>query len=220
MLVLGIDDAGRGSVVGPLIVAGFVVDSKKEEELKRLGVKDSKLLSPEKRLELSEELERIAENIIVMRIQPCVIDDWHSKGLSLDKLEAKKMAEIIELSKAEKVYLDALTSRPKKFSKLVQSFLGSKVELVAENFADKKYPVVSAASILAKVERDKAIRELEQKVGKTIGRGYPSDPLTIKFLEELLEEKKKFPAFVRKSWSTAEILVAKKFQKKLLQFLK
>jgi ribonuclease HII len=95
-------------------------------------------------------------------------------------------------------------------------FLPFKVQIISEHKADKKYPIVSAASIIAKVERDKAIKEIEEKYGE-VGCGYPTDPKTIKFLEKYLKKYGKYPEFVRKSWKPAKRLKteAKSKQEKL-----
>jgi len=216
---MGIDDAGRGAVIGPLVIAGASFFKKDLKKLKELGVKDSKELSKEKREELAEKIEELASEIIVMKVKPCKIDSWRKLNRSLDLLEAKKMAEIIQISNANIFYLDALTSRPQKFKRVVESFLDKKVKIKAENFADKKYVVVSAASIIAKVERDKEIEELKKKVKFDFGVGYPHDPKTIEFLKKLIEEKKELPTFIRKTWLTTEILLEEKIQKKISQFL-
>ena len=211
----------KGAVIGPLVICGLVIDKKDETYLKEIGVKDSKELSSNKRNEIAEKIEKVARNIIILRVPPCKIDSWREMDRSLDLLEAKKIAEIIELSKVNKVYLDALTSRPKKFGNLVKSFLKNKnVEIVAENFADKKYPVVSAASILAKVERDKAIEELKKELNYNFGIGYPSDERTIEFLKKILKKRKRWPRFVRKSWVTSELIKEDLEQSKLIKFFK
>lgn len=221
MLILGIDDVGRGAVIGPLVICGLVVEKDKEKLLKRIGVKDSKELTPGQRKKLAKDIERVAKDIILIKIPACKIDRWRQLKRSLDLLEAEKMAEIIEIARAEKVYLDALTTRPKKFEKLVKSFLrNKKIKIVAENFADKKYPVVSAASILAKVERDKAIEKLKKKMNYDFGVGYPHDERTINFLEMILKKEKRWPSFVRKTWVTSELIKKDLTQSKLIQFLK
>ncbi len=211
----------KGAVIGPLVICGLAIDKKDEKYLKEIGVKDSKELNSSKRKEIAGKIEKVARKIIVLRIPPCKIDSWREIDRSLDLLEAKKMAEIIELANVNEVYLDALTSRPKKFGNLVKSFLRNKnVEIIAENFADKKYIVVSAASILGKVERDKAIEELKKELNYDFGVGYPSDERTIEFLKKILKKRKRWPRFVRKSWVTSELIKEDLEQSKLIQFFK
>ena len=182
-------------------------------------MKDSKVLSPKKREELAEKIESVASNIVVLRVQPCRIDDMRAIGTNLDRIEAMKMAEIITMSGFGKVYIDALSQNPKRFEKVIREYLnGNESELIVKNYMDESVAVVSAASIIAKVSRDKAVREIEERVGVPIGVGYPHDAATISFVEGLLREKKELPTFVRKSWVTVELLREKLEQKKLNVF--
>jgi len=222
MLVTGIDEAGRGALIGPLVVAGVTIDKKDEKRLLALGVKDSKKLSPKRREELAKAIEEIARNIVVMRVQPCRIDVMRAKGINLDKIEAMKMAEIIEMCNGSKIYVDSLEYNSAKFKNIVQSFLKDKnYDLIVENYLDESIPVVSAASIIAKVNRDEAVKEIERKAGQSIGVGYSHDPLTIKFVEKLIKESKGkgLPPYVRKSWVTTQMLQEKSWQKKIKDFI-
>lgn len=219
ILICGIDEAGRGAIIGPLVLAGVVVDSKDEKKLKKIGVKDSKLLSPKRRKELAEKIEEIAKSIIVLRVQPCKIDSLRAQKFNLDKIEAMKMAEIIDMCGAEKVFVDSLERNTNKFKNLIFSFLKNKdVEVVVENYLDESVPVVSAASIIAKVNRDEIIEEIKKREGFDFGVGYSHDPLTIKFLKKLIKEGK-LPNYVRKSWITTQELLKKSSQQKLKDFL-
>lgn len=221
MLITGLDEAGRGAVIGPLVVAGVTIDKNHEKKLIKLGVKDSKQLTPKRREELAGEIEKLASSIIVMRIRACKIDNYRAKKINLDKIEAMKMAEVIEMSNGGKVFVDALSINPKRFRNLVLSYMrNKKVDLVAENFADQNYPVVSAASIIAKVERDKAIRKLEERVGEPLGVGYPHDETTVAYIEKLIKQRKKLPSFVRQSWITTQMLKEKNWQRKIKDFFR
>lgn len=210
----------RGALVGPLVVAGVTVDKKDEKKLLKIGVKDSKVLTPKKREELASKIEKIAKNIVVLRVQPCKIDSFRATGINLDKIEAMKMAEIIGMNDESKIFVDSLTQNPNKFQNLIFSYLkNNEVDMVVKNYLDESIPVVSAASIIAKVERDKTIKELESKVGQPIGVGYPHDPLTINFVEKLIKETKgKLPTYIRKSWITVQALQEKSWQKKVKDF--
>ena len=211
----------KGAVIGPLVICGLLIDSKKEKKLKKLGVKDSKELSVKRREELAKEIEKLGD-IIVLKIPACKIDANRKHGINLNLLEAKKMAEIIDMLKPDKAIIDTPGTNTKKFEDEIRSYLENKnVKLICENFADKNYPVVSAASIIAKVERDKSIRELEKKVGRPIGVGYSHDSKTIEFLEKLVKEKDgKLPPYVRKTWDTVEQMVKRQRQRKILDFFK
>jgi ribonuclease HII len=195
------------------------IDKKDERGLVELGVKDSKQLTPKQRTRLAKEIERIAHSVVVIRVQPCKIDSYRAQKINLDRIEAMKMAQIIDMCGSSCIYLDALTSNPERFAKLVSGYMQTKsAKIVAENFADQKYPVVSAASIIAKVERDKAIEMLKKKLNREFGNGYPHDERTIEFVKELLK-KGKLPSYVRQSWVTAQILQEQRWQRKIKDFL-
>ncbi|MEM0356787.1 MAG: ribonuclease HII [Candidatus Bathyarchaeia archaeon] len=206
MLVAGVDDAGRGSVIGPLVIAGVLVNSEDIPKLAQLGVKDSKLLSPTRRETLAVEIKRIAKKHVVVKLSPAEIDKVVMTGRKLHRLnwlEAQAMAKVIELLRPNIVYVDASDVLEERFKQQILEFLPFKVEIVSEHKADRKYPVVSAASIIAKVERDREIAELKAKYGD-FGCGYPTDPKTMEFLRRCLETFKEYPDFVRKSWRPAK----------------
>ncbi|MBS7608085.1 ribonuclease HII [Candidatus Bathyarchaeota archaeon] len=205
-MVAGVDDAGRGSVIGPLVIAGVLVNSEDIPKLAQLGVKDSKLLSPTRRETLAVEIKRIAKKHVVVKLSPAEIDKVVMTGRKLHRLnwlEAQAMAKVIELLRPNIVYVDASDVLEERFKQQILEFLPFKVEIVSEHKADRKYPVVSAASIIAKVERDREIAELKAKYGD-FGCGYPTDPKTMEFLRRCLETFKEYPDFVRKSWRPAK----------------
>ena len=220
-LIMGIDEAGRGALIGPLVVAGVVVSEENEKKLKEIGVKDSKQLRPERREKLAVQIEDIADNILVMRVQPCRIDKLRSEGIKLDMIEAIKMAEIIEMGNPNKVYVDALSANPKRFEgQILQNIRTAEPEFVVENYADETYPVVSAASIISKVERDKVISEIKKKVKYDFGVGYSHDARTIKFVEEMIKKRKPLPTFIRQSWITTQVLIEANLQSKIKDFFR
>lgn len=203
-------------------MAGVTIDIKSEKVLKALGVKDSKELKPKKREELYKQIEKIAKDIFVLKVAPCRIDTYRNMGINLDKIEAMKMAEIVDFNSSQKVYIDSLTQNPKRFKSLVEKFVKKKgAELIVENYMDESVISVSAASIVAKVERDKEIEELKQQVGFNFGVGYPHDPLTIQFIEKIIKETngKQLPDYIRKSWVTTEMLQEKNWQRKVVDFI-
>ena len=220
--VLGIDESGRGSVIGPLVVCGFLIDEKDEKKLKAIGVKDSKKLTPKKREELASKIEEIGIHIVIIRIPSCKIDSNRKKGINLNQIEAIKMAEIINLLEPDKVIVDALGYNTNKFRDYLFSKMeNKKIKLVSENFADQNYPVVSAASIIAKVNRDEAIEELKKKVGEDFGVGYPHDTRTIEFINKLAEKNHgKLPTYIRHTWDTVERIQNQYSQLRILSFFK
>lgn len=201
-------------------MAGVTVSKEDEERLKSIGCKDSKVLSPKKREELAEKIEKIARNIVVLRIQPCTIDDQRAAGINLDKIEAMKMAQIIGMTgNGGTTYVDALTQNPKRFEQVIVGYLKDKsADIVVKNYMDESVVVVSAASIIAKVERDKAIQEIKDTVGVDFGVGYPHDKRTVDFVASLIKERKELPTFVRRSWMTTQDLIEKSWQKKVKDF--
>jgi ribonuclease HII len=136
------------------------------------------------------------------------------KKINLNELEAKTFALIIDRLKPKLVYMDSPDPNPKLFEQRIQKYLKTKPELVVENFADKKYVAVAAASILAKVRRDQRIAELRDRYGD-LGSGYPADPRTIAFLESWVREHGKLPDFARRSWETARRVEERAKQRKL-----
>ena len=206
MLVAGVDEAGRGCVIGPLVIAGVLIREEKMPILTRLGVKDSKLLSSKKREALAVEIARLAEKHVVMKLSPVEIDRAVESGRKLHKLnrlEAQTMAMIIEALKPDEAYVDAADVVEERFKHHIQEDLPFKARIVSKHKADRTYPVVSAASIIAKVERDKEIAALTAQYGD-FGSGYLTDPKTMKFLKKWLQTHGEYPDCVRKSWKPAK----------------
>jgi ribonuclease HII len=206
MLVAGVDDAGRGCIIGPLLIAGVMMKEEDLPKLKELGVKDSKLLSPRRRETLAVEIKKIVQKHSVIKLSPKEIDKVVETGRKLhrlNRLEAQTMAKVIEDLKPDIAYVDASDVLEERFKQHILECLSFKVQIVSEHKADRKYPIVSAASIIAKVERDKEIAELASKYGD-FGSGYPTDPKTINFLQQCLEKMGEYPDFIRKSWKPAK----------------
>ncbi|MEM1586284.1 MAG: ribonuclease HII [Candidatus Bathyarchaeia archaeon] len=206
MLICGVDDAGRGPVIGPLVIAGVLVDEDGLQKLIQLKVRDSKTLSPKRRNELAAQILGVVRNYSVIKVQPWEIDSVIERGKKfnrLNRLEARIMARIISELKPDIAYVDASDVLPERFKQHILEELPFKVEIISEHKADKTYPVVSAASIIAKVERDREIEILKRKYGD-FGSGYPTDPKTISFLRNWIEKHNSYPDFVRKSWKTAK----------------
>ncbi len=206
MLVSGVDEAGRGSVIGPLVIAGVSLEENDLPKLVDLGVKDSKLLSPQKRETLAKQIRELALNCHVVSLSPVEIDQVVETGKRLHRLnrfEAQAMARVITILKPEVVYVDAADVLADRFGEHIAENLDFKLKIVSEHKADITYPIVSAASIIAKVERDMEISVLQKKHGN-IGCGYPSDSKTIKFLGDWIRKFGSYPDFVRKSWKTSK----------------
>ncbi len=218
--ILGIDEAGRGAVIGPLVICGAMVCEKELKELIKIKVKDSKLLSPKQREELVPKIRVILDAYDIVKIGPHEIDEKRTSGISLNDIEAEKMAGIINNFRPDIVYVDAIDSDIRTFRARLGKFLRfDPKKMILEHKADVTYPIVSAASILAKVERDEDISSLAEFYGN-IGSGYPSDSITVSFLKSWLKEHKKLPNIVRETWSTAEELKKRGKQKNLQEFIR
>lgn len=215
--IAGIDEAGRGPVIGPMIIAGVLVSEDKINELLEIGVKDSKLLTPKIRGKLAPLIKNIVDDYVILEIKPSEIDTYVENN-KLNVLEAEKFAFIIKKLKPDIVYTDAPQRNVKKYSLLIQRMLDYSPKIISENYAER-YPVVAAASILAKVKRDNIIDHLKLTYGE-LGSGYCHDPATKNFLIKWYREHKYFPNIVRKSWSTIREIENKysKRQKKLIEF--
>ena len=169
----GVDEAGKGAVFGPMVVAA--VSSDHEEILPGIGIKDSKQLSPEKRTALYEEIAGTCS--IAIRVVSAGEIDSGRKTMTLNVMLARLHAAVITDLAPDLAYVDACDVIAERYGHMVTNFLGCQCHIRAEHHADESFPLVSAASIVAKVIRDREIEALAAKYGN-IGSGYPSDQRT------------------------------------------
>jgi ribonuclease HII len=213
----GIDEAGRGPVVGPLVV-GLVLGA--PEKLSKLGVRDSKLLSPARRTALDAQIREAADRVEVIEVSASELDARMERR-SLNVVEVDCFAELARRVPADTYYLDACDTNPRRFGNafLARLLREPPPRVVSEHGADARYPLVSAASIVAKVRRDRVIRtiadRLEPAIGLPLGSGYSHDERTIAFLERHLELHGRLPAEARAQWATSQNLKAARAQAKL-----
>ena len=196
MQICGIDDAGRGSMLGPLVISGISIDKKNLRKLSLLGVKDSKKLSPKNRELLYKKIIELADDYYIAKIPPRSIDA-SVKRHGLNELEAKYMAKVVSKLDPDTSYVDSCDVNPKRFGKEI-SKLSDNHKIKSYHHADSRFVIVSAASILAKVTRDRAIERLRKN--HDLGSGYPSDSKTVKFVTNYYKTNNSLPTFVRKSW--------------------
>lgn len=201
-------DSPLGPIIGPLVICGICIEEGTEKKLVDLGVKDSKLLTPLQRSRIAKVLEKEYEfhRIVIL---PDEIDAAVEKndGLNLNWLEAKKAAEIINELKPDKIVVDCPSNNPKAYTEYLRNLLkNKKVLLTCVHHADRDFPIVGAASILAKVERDNLIDEIKKKVKIDFGSGYIADPKTKVFVDKYWN---KFPDIFRHSWAPYKSAVAK-----------
>lgn len=197
-------------------MVGVLAEEKGLTKLKSIGVKDSKLLTPKQREEFSKKIKKIVKKYKILIVSPEEVDKAVESDIdNLNWLEAKKISELINELRPETAYIDCPSNNIKAYSDFVRNNLNNKkIKLVVEHKADFKYPIVSAASILAKVTRDREIEKIKKKYKIDFGSGYPSDPKTVSFLEK---NYKKYN-FFRKSWVSWKEVAKKKGQKKLGEF--
>jgi ribonuclease HII len=206
--IAGVDEAGRGPMVGPMVICGILVDSDRLHELVEIGAKDSKTLTHKRRLLLKEKIEKISLKIEIRTVSAAEIDRLR-KRTTLNEIEVTEFASIAKALNPKEIYLDAADVIAERFGSKIGKLSGIAArgaKIVSEHKADAKYPVVSAASILAKVERDMAIEIFHKKYGD-FGSGYPNDPKTIKYVRNLVRNGGKLPPIIRKSWESVKKII-------------
>lgn len=219
-LVGGVDDAGRGPIIGPLVVAGVLVPDDQQPELWALGVRDSKLLTPGVRTQLDAKIRASALKVSLVEAQPKEIDDCVLHGRRfwrLNQLEARMMAKVLTDLAPPEAYVDASDVNEARYGEGIRDFLPQnlkKMRIISEHHADRTFPVVSAASIIAKVRRDELVEELHNEYGD-FGSGYLTDPKTMDFLRGWRRKHHDYPPIVRMSWKTIRELEAEVGQTRL-----
>lgn len=222
MIIGGVDEAGRGPVIGPMCMA--IVGCQDKAFLNKIGVKDSKLLSPDKRKKLSRIIRKEFPHVII-KVSPKEIDNaMINESTSLNTLEAETTGKLISrlLNKTElhKVIVDLPARNKEEYIRLIQNKLSHSardISIIAEYKADVNHAQVAAASIIAKVARDASIASFEKKLGFRIGSGYPGDPNTQQSLkdnfDELLEKN-----LIRTQWKTVKEFLEARNQSTLTRF--
>jgi ribonuclease HII len=218
--LIGIDDAGRGPIIGPMVLAGILIKKENESILKEWGVTDSKKLTAEKRKEIAIKLrEKFEFHYELTSVDE--IDQRGKVGTNLNRIEAIKAAKIINYLTKNKeqeveIIIDCPSPNTESWRNCVLQYIDkkNKIKLKTEHKADFNHICCSAASIIAKTTRDAEIDKLKQETGLNLGSGYCSDPITCECLNKNLDFLLK-NGLVRKSWATFDNLVANKEQKKL-----
>ena len=200
MKICGVDDAGRGSMIGPMVIAGISIEKKNIPKLRKLGVRDSKKLSPKKRELLYKQIVKLVDDYHVIRIPPQTIDKYVFEH-NLNHLEAKIMAEVISNLNPDLSYVDSCDVNAARFGREI-SDLSKKSKVKSYHYADSRFVVVSAASIIAKVSRDRSIMRLNKTTN--LGSGYPSDKKSVNYVKKVVSSKKSLPTSIRKSWKPVQ----------------
>jgi ribonuclease HII len=201
-MIAGVDEAGKGAVLGPLVVAAVAAPCWEAVEV--LGERDSKALSPRRREAVCAEI--VASLPFSVVEMPADAIDAARRHETMNAIVADAHAEALRRlagagHSVRVAYLDACDVREGRYAVTVGRRLGRACTVVALHHADDLLAVVAAASIVAKVRRDEAIAALVAEHGP-LGSGYPSDPATRRFLDACLEDGGPLPPFVRASWRT------------------
>ena len=204
-MVGGVDEAGRGSIVGPLVVAGIGIRESKIALLYEMGIKDSKALTPKARARLFGEIMKVIDSVCIHKIDPIEVDGSVSLR-GLNRLEAKVMARVINTIRADEVYVDCCDVNPQRYREYMECHLTCNPKLHSMHHADAINMVVSAASIIAKITRDEEIQHIRTKYG-SIGSGYPSDERTMRFIRNWVAKNGCAPEFTRKSWKPLRLIL-------------
>ncbi len=215
--IVGVDEAGRGSFVGPLVVGGFAVARDRMDELRDAGARDSKELSPSARESVYARLQGLGE-MRSIALPPSEIDRAVAQQ-HLNELEATAFGQLVRGLRATEAHVDACDTDEARFGRRVALHAGIPVRVLARHHADRDDPVVGAASIVAKVRRDRAIARLAARLGTEIGSGYPSDETTVAFVRGWLAAHVEHPTWLRRSWSTMKRVKLARPARTLEQFV-
>lgn len=218
-MICGIDEAGRGPVIGPLVVAGLTLEN--DSKIIEYKVKDSKKISPKRRKILSKIIIEISSDYEILVIPAKDIDDMR-KVMTLNEIEVNAFTKIIKKLKPDICYVDSVDVNENRFAENILSDLSFKPTIISKHKADDIYPIVSAASIIAKNRRDEEVEKISQILEKRfdcpLGSGYPADPITQNFIKKWFEKYKKLPPYTRHSWKTVQNILNMCNTKKLDDF--
>ncbi len=206
----GVDEAGRGSVMGPLVVGAVWTDD--DDVLSEIGVRDSKKLTPRTRERMYDEIVRRADDWCVVIASAAEIDE-RRKRMSLNDVELLMFAEAVGHRACDEAYADCPDVDEERFASRLGT-LAKGPAIIAKHKADDMYPVVSAASIVAKVTRDRMIEELHRELGD-FGSGYPSDHYTMDFIAGWMEANGSPPPHARRSWEPVRQMISAKAIRRL-----
>lgn len=200
----GVDEAGRGSVMGPLVVGAVYVED--DSFLKDIGVRDSKKLTPKSRERMYDRIIAEACDYSVIIASAADVDERREK-MSLNEVELEMFREAVSKCQVSRVYADCPDVNEMAFSSALSIRLNN-ITVIGRHKADDTYPVVSAASIVAKVTRDRMIEDISREFGTDIGSGYPSDQKTMDFIKEWIKKNGVSPKHTRNSWEPVRKLLS------------
>lgn len=211
-VVAGIDEAGRGPIVGPMVMAAVVLPVDALRGLRLEGVRDSKQLSARARRELLEKIHRVAPLVVVAVHPPGLIDRVNLNLLEYETAAFLASRIVVHCSDVAAIYADAV-GPPERYAAVLRKAAPG-VRVVAAPKADAKYTAVAAASIVAKVVRDAFIEEYRGRYGLR-GSGYPTDPETLEWIREAYQRSPEAPPpIVRRSWGTLKRVAPRWYREK------
>lgn len=215
MLIAGIDEAGKGPVLGDLVIAVAATEKSREQELHELGARDSKQLRDFERREIYERIKPVLTEYSYVRVPASELNILMVRH-SLNEIEAMKIGQLLNglKDKPEIIVVDSPDVIEANFAQRIKRYYKQKCLIRSEHKADVNHPIVASASVIAKVERDNSIEELK-KIHGDLGSGYSHDPKTIEFLKKWVDRHKDLPEFARSRWSTSERILNEKYQTKL-----
>lgn len=221
--MLGIDEAGRGPVLGPMVYGTCFCPVSRLGDLKKMGFMDSKVLKADDRerlfadIKASEWLEWAVDSISPVDLSAKMMrrDKYNLNAISHDSAMGLIRAALDSGCRVTEVYVDTVGDPGKYQAKLEAMFPGVGKIVVAKK-ADSIYPIVSAASICAKVTRDWDLegwaypeeRTGRVKYSREAGSGYPGDANTKRWLAAHVDPVFGFPSLVRFGWSTCKKILA------------
>jgi ribonuclease HII len=207
-MICGLDEAGRGPCFGPLVVAGVTFQT--DEKLIEYNIRDSKKITPQRRSFLADKIRDLAEEYRYIIIHAEDIDDMR-RVMTLNEIEVNAFSKIVEKLHVETCYVDAADVNETRFGHDIMLKLSYTPKIISKHKADEIYPIVGAASILAKTIRDQEVekiaKKLREELDMDLGSGYPADPITKNFLTAYIQKYGTLPPHVRKSWKTCEKLI-------------
>jgi ribonuclease HII len=215
-IITGIDDATKCPCIGSIFIAGVSADQNIIDEWQRIGVKDSKVITPKKRERLAKIIKQTALAFDIRQITPAQmtdltfnLNDWEMLRCLqiLNKLNKKNNINEVYIDNWEVSY-EIFVSRFQSLNKRKNNIKNKKIRLnfanlkrikfIPEHRADQNYTIVGAASILAKTASDKQYRYYKKQYGD-FGSGSPADPQTRRFVWQ--HRKKPLP-IIRTTWLT------------------
>ena len=198
--ICGVDEAGRGPMFGPLVIAAVAMQKERIHLLQEIGVKDSKVIERSIREKMYDQIIEVVDSYEIARIDPEEIDKSVDE-YGLNNLEAVHMGDLISKLNVGTAFVDACSRNTQAFAKKVGN-RAKNVRILAYHKADSRFEIVSAASIIAKVVRDRLVEEMG-----IIGSGYPSDPISVEYLQTYYEKHKKLPPHIRHSWEPVKEII-------------